>query len=260
MTGIGFARIGESKVVRRRGKLLSKGRISESAPYRVVVDYLKHELKRGRWLPGSQMPSESELVRRFGFSRMTINRAVRELQSTGLVERVRGAGTFAAQLNRVSSTLTIRDLHEEIISRGHTHKAEIQLAQEERLPRTLSEHFGLAAGTRVFHTVIVHHEDGMPLQLEDRYVNPECAPDYLAVDFTRTTPTHYLLEVAPVWEAQYSIESGLPTTREAKLLKVNPGEPCLVVTRRTANSSAPITYVRLVHPGSRYQIEGRFKP
>jgi GntR family histidine utilization transcriptional repressor len=260
MTGVELARIGKSKVIRRRGMPLRKGRISVSAPYMVVVDYLKHELKRGRWLPGSQMPSESELVRRFGFSRMTINRAVRELQSTGLVERIRGAGTFAAQLHRVSSTLTIRDLHEEITSRGHTHKAEVQLAQEEGLPRTLAEHFGLAAGTLVFHTVIVHHEDGEPLQLEDRYVNPACAPDYLAVDFTRTTPTHYLLEVAPVWEAQYSIESGLPTAREAKLLKIKPVEPCLIVTRRTANSSAPITYVRLVHPGSRYQIEGRFKP
>ncbi len=230
------------------------------APYRVVIDYLKQELARGRWTPGTQMPSESELVRRFGFSRMTINRAVRELQAAGLVRRVRGAGTFAAQLHRVSSTLTIHDLHDEIASRGHTHRAEVHLARKEQVSMALSKRFGIPVGTAVYHTVIVHHENGVPLQYEDRYVNPVCAPDYLGVDFTRTTPTHYLLEVAPVWEAQYSIEASLPTVREAKLLRIKPHEPCLTVLRRTANRSAPITYVRLVHPASRYQIEGSFKP
>jgi GntR family transcriptional regulator, histidine utilization repressor len=206
------------------------------------------------------MPSEAELVRRFGFSRMTINRAVRELQSAGLVERLRGAGTFAAQLHRVSSTLTIHDLHEEIAERGHTHHAEIHVARQEAASGEVATRFGVPKGATVYHTVIVHHENGTPLQYEDRYVNPKAAPGYLSVDFTRTTPTHYLLEVAPVWEAQYSIEAGLPTFREARALKIKRSEPCLKVTRRTANNSAPITFVRLVHPGSRYQIEGQFKP
>jgi GntR family histidine utilization transcriptional repressor len=118
----------------------------------------------------------------------------------------------------------------------------------------------MPVGAPVYHSVIVHHENEIPLQYEDRYVNPKCAPKYLAVDFTRTTPTHYLLEVAPVWEAQYSIESSLPSAREAQLLKIGRDQPCLTVVRRTANNNAPITFVRLVHPGSRYQIEGRFKP
>jgi GntR family histidine utilization transcriptional repressor len=118
----------------------------------------------------------------------------------------------------------------------------------------------LATGARVFHTLIVHHENGLPLQCEDRYVNPACAPNYLDVDFTRNTPTHYLLEVAPLWEAQYSIEASAPTAEEARLLGLAAGEPCLVIVRRTESRGVPITLARLVHPGSRYQIEGRFKP
>lgn len=231
-----------------------------TASYQTVIDYLKRNLAHGTWAPGEQMPSETELVRRFGFSRMTINRAVRELQTAGLVRRVRGAGTFVARLHRVSSTLTIRDLHEEIIERGHAHRAEVHLAREEALAPQVAERFGLPAGSRVYHTIIVHHENETPLQFEDRYVNPESAPEYLEIDFTKTTPTHYLLEVAPVWEAQYSIESGLPTAQEARLLKIKRSQPCLKVLRRTANNSAPITLVRLTHPGTRYQIEGQFKP
>ena len=230
------------------------------APYARVKKYLKDGLAAGRWAPGALMPSEAELVAVFGVSRMTVNRALRELRAEGLVDRAQGVGTFAAQLYRVSSTLTIRDLHEEIESRGHRHHAEVHLKREERAPRALAERLGLLAGAPVFHSLIVHHDNGVPLQCEDRYVNPACAPDYLSVDFTRTTPTHYLLEVAPLWEAQYTIEASVPTGREARLLGIAVADPCLVVVRRTESRGVPITLARLVHPGSRYQLEGRFSP
>jgi len=191
---------------------------------------------------------------------MTVNRALRELQSEGLVERSQGVGTFAAPLHRVSSTLTIRDLHEEIAARGHQHHATVHLQRAERAPSALAAQLGVPAGARVFHTLIVHHEDHVPLQCEDRYVNPACAPDYLDVDFTRTTPTRHLFEATALWRAQYSIEAARPTGQEARLLAIAPTDPCLIVVRRTFTRSAPITIARLVYPGSRYQLEGQFAP
>jgi len=230
------------------------------APYTRVKQYLRDELARGRWAAGELMPSEAELVSRFGVSRMTVNRALRELQADGLVVRVQGAGTYAAQLHKVSSTLTIRDLHEEIESRGHHHRAEVHLARTERAGAALAGQLGLAAGDRVFHTLIVHHEDGLPLQCEDRFVNPASAPHYLEQDYTRTTPTHYLFEATALWRAQYSIEAARPTAQEAHLLGIAADEPCLVVVRRTFSRSAPITIARLVQPGSRYSLQGEFSP
>jgi GntR family transcriptional regulator, histidine utilization repressor len=100
----------------------------------------------------------------------------------------------------------------------------------------------------------------VPLQCEDRYVNPAAAPNYLSVDFTRTTPTHHLFDVTALWRAQYSIEAARPTAEEAKLLGIRADEPCLVVVRRTFTSDAPITIARLVHPGTRYQLLGEFQP
>jgi GntR family histidine utilization transcriptional repressor len=230
------------------------------APYAQVKQYLKDALAAGRWPPGALMPSEAELVAQFGVSRMTVNRALRELQSEGLVERVQGVGTFAAQLGRVASTLMIRDLHEEIEARGHRHHAEVHITREEKATPALAQQLGLDPGAAVFHSLIVHHDNGTPLQCEDRYVNPVWAPDYLSVDFTRITPTHYLLEVAPLWEAQYTIQASTATEQEAGLLRIGARDPCLVVVRRTVSRGIPITIARLVHPGSRYQLEGRFSP
>lgn len=225
-----------------------------------VKQHLKDGLVQGRWLPGAQMPSESELVAQFGVSRMTVNRALRELQGEGLVRRVQGVGTFAAPLHPVSSTLTIRDLQEEIESRGHRHAAQVHLQRAEAAPPALAAQLGVDDGATVFHTLIVHLEDGVPLQCEDRYVNPAAAPGYLEADFTRTTPTHYLFEHTVLWRAQYTIEASRSTADEARLLAMAPGEPCLVVVRRTFSRASPITIARLVHPGSRWHLSGEFNP
>jgi GntR family histidine utilization transcriptional repressor len=206
------------------------------------------------------MPSEAELVAEFGVSRMTVNRALRELQAEGLVARTQGVGTFAAPLHGVSSTLTIRDLHEEIEARGHRHHARVHVQRAERAGAALAAQLGLDVGARVFHTLIVHHENDVPLQCEDRYVNPACAPGYLDADFTQTTPTAHLFEATALWRAQYSIEAARPTVQEAKLLAIAPDEPCLIVVRRTFTRRLPITIARLVHPGTRYQLEGQFAP
>ncbi len=233
---------------------------STRAPYARVKEFLKLGLSNGRWPPDALMPSESELVAQFGVSRMTVTRALRELQSEGLVHRVQGLGTYASHLAPVSSSLTIRDLQDEIVARGHRHHAVVHLAREQACGAELAPKLGLAVGATVFHTLIVHHENDVPLQCEDRYVNPACAPDYLQTDFSRITPTHYLLDVAPLWEAQYAIESGNATTQEARLLGIGAREPCLIIVRRTVNHNVPITLARLVHPGSRYRLEGQFTP
>jgi GntR family histidine utilization transcriptional repressor len=230
------------------------------AQFQKVKDFLVHEMEQGRYVPGARMPSEAQLVAQFEVSRMTVNRALRELHASGMVNRVQGVGTFAAPMNRLSSNLTIRDLHEEIESRGYRHHAVVHIKRAEVVTAALAPRIGLPEGAVVFHTLIVHFDNDVALQCEDRYVNPARAPKYLEVDFTKTTPTQYLLQVAPLWQAQYSIEASAPTRKEARLLGVPENEPCLVVSRRTVSRNTPITYARLVHPGGRYSLQGQFKP
>ena len=227
--------------------------------YLQVKAFIQQHISSGQWRPGDPVPSEATLMQQFGISRMTVNRALRELTAEGMVTRVQGSGTFVAELHRIASNLTIRDIQEEVVERGHVHAACVLLSQAEKAGAELAKSLGLRTGAKVFHTVLVHLENGRPIQYEDRYVNPAAAPDYLKTDFTQTTPTRHLLTEAPLTEASYSIEACLPTPEQARHLNIPPREACLAMARRTVSGGHVASVVRLVYPGSRYSFAGKFQ-
>lgn len=232
---------------------------NELPAYEQVKAWIRGHIASGAWKPGDAVPSEAALMERFAVSRMTANRALRELANEGLVTRVQGSGTRVAELHRISSRLVIRDIHEEVIERGHVHGARVLLAAEEQAGPEVAGSLGLRRGARVFHTVLVHLENGVPIQYEDRYVNPAAAPDYLRTDFSRESPTLHLLQHAPLTEASYCIEACLPTAEEAKQLAIRRSEPCLAMKRRTVSGGNVASVARLLYPGSRYSIAGEFQ-
>jgi GntR family histidine utilization transcriptional repressor len=227
--------------------------------YEQVKAFVKAQINQGVWRPGDAVPSEAALQQQFGVSRMTVNRAVKELAVEGVVTRVQGSGTVVAQLHRISSTLAVRDIHEEIVERGHAHSTTILQVVGERADAALAHTMQLRPGAKVFHSVQVHFEDGVAIQFEDRYVNPASAPHYLDVDLTQITSTHYLLKHAPLTEASYSIEAALPTAVEAKALGISASAPCLIMKRRTVSGTRVASVARLVYPGARYSFNGNFQ-
>ncbi|AMO22416.1 histidine utilization repressor [Ramlibacter solisilvae] len=231
----------------------------ERPAYEQVKDWIRKHIASGAWKPDDVVPSEAALMERFAISRMTAHRALRELAAEGLVTRVQGSGTRVAQLHRISSQLVIRDIHEEVAERGHVHSTRVLRVAEEKAGPELAESLGLRRGARVFHTVLVHLENGVPIQYEDRYVNPQAAPTYMQTDFTRESPTLHLLQHAPLTEASYSIEATLPTAEEALALGIESSEPCLAMMRRTVSGAHVASVARQLYPGTRYSFNGQFQ-
>jgi GntR family histidine utilization transcriptional repressor len=231
----------------------------EKPAYEQVKEWVRGHIASGDWKPGDPVPSEAALMDRFAVSRMTAHRALRELATEGLVTRTRGSGTRVAQLHRISSRLVIRDIHEEVAERGHVHSTRIVTVAQEKAAAAVAGSLALRAGARVFHTVLVHLENGVPIVYEDRYVNPQAAPRYLDTDFSRVSPTSHLLEHAPITEASFSIEAALPSAQEARALGIGLRDPCLVMLRRTVSGSNVASVARQVYPGSRYSFSGAFQ-
>src|ERR1700677_913589 len=228
--------------------------------YLKVKRHILDNIGSGKWAAAARVPSENEIVKSFGVSRMTANRALRELRDEGVLVRVAGGGSFVADQHAHAHPLEIRGIADEIRRRGHAHRAEIISLERIRAAAELAEDFGIAPRSELYCSVIVHFENERPIQLEDRYVLPKLAPDYLKVDFSLTTPYDYLIKVAPLQEAEHLLRAVMPDERTRKLLAMQSNEPCLLMIRRTWTAGQNASVARLYYPGSRYEMSGRFRP
>ena len=231
---------------------------TRTSPYATVKASLRQRIAQGGWRPGVRLPSERELVQEFGCARMTVHRALRELEEEGLIERRQGSGSFVAELHPISNLLRVRDIADEINERGHVHATRVCGLGAEVADSATVTAMRLRKGSAVYRVQLVHCENGVPIQLEDRCVNPALAPGLLARDFTRVTPSFVLFEHAPLTEAEQVVEAVLATREQSRLLEVAPGSALLMVSRRTVSQGTVASVARLYHPGARYRLVGRF--
>jgi GntR family histidine utilization transcriptional repressor len=157
-----------------------------------------------------------------------------------------------------SALLEIVSIAEEIRRRGGVHTSEVHRLQAEPAPAEVAKNMHLPPRSAVFHAVLVHFDRGIPVQLADRYVNPAVAPHFLEQDFTRATPSEYLLRIAPLTAVEHVIEAVLPDITTRKLLRIDGKTPCLVLHRTTWSEERVATRSRFFYPGPRYRLAGRF--
>ena len=231
---------------------------ADSTPlYQQVKDYVRGYILTGAWPVDHRVPSESELVRLSGASRMTVHRALRELKDDGWLRRVQGQGTFVADRRARLDLLEIRNIADVIRSRG-TYSCDVVLHERSQPPIDIAEELETEPGAGLFHSRLVHLLDGVPFQLEDRWVNPAAAPDYLGIDLTRQTPNEYLMRAAPLSEVEHRLEAVLPGPMEQELLGIGRHQPCLLLHRRTWSSGRVASRAWLTHPGDRFYLATRF--
>lgn len=232
---------------------------AQHAPaFKRIKAYILGRIQGGHWKEGEAIPSEQALAAEFGVSRMTANRALRELTDDQILVRVQGSGTFVAQQKYQSTLVEIRSIAEEIAARGHVHRSELHRLERVRAGEAVAGRFELAAGSPLFHSVIVHFENDLPIQVEDRFVNPSLAPDYMRLDFGKTTANEYLMRVAPLQGVRYSIEARMPPGDIAAMLQIDQQQPCLVLRRKTLSLGQVASTATLWHPANRYQFAGGF--
>ena len=239
---------------------MARAAVSPQAPYQRIRQHLLAPIQSGAWPPGHRLPSESELVARFGVARMTVGRALRELQNEGHITRAAGVGSFVAEPRPQSTLLQIASIASEIRERGHEHRCEVLVQRRERAEPEVAHALGLRAGASVFHARCLHHENGVPVQLEERWVNPKAAPQFLKQDFGVLTPSEYLVRHVAFDEIEHVVDAVRPTSEQARLLAMAADDPCLLLTRRTWHQGTPVTWVRCLHPGARYRLGSRFTP
>lgn len=238
---------------------MSEGKKARVPRYLQIKNYLLEELANGRWKEGEAVPPEQALARQFGVSRMTVNRAVRELTDEQVLIRVQGSGTYVAKRKYQATLIAIKSIADEVRDRGHVHSSRVQLLESLKAHEPLTHQFGVRPGYPLFHSTIVHLDNGLPIQFEDRWVNARLAPEYLEQDFSVTTPNEYLMKAAPLQAVTYSVEAMSATEDIAAMLEIDVSEPCLVLKRKTLSQGEVASIATMWYPGSRYQLAGEFQ-
>ncbi len=230
------------------------------APYERVKQHILTGIRKGEWAAGGRLPSEHELVERLGVSRMTIHRALRELSAEGLLSRIQGVGTFLLPPQTRSEAFKVQDIADEIVARGHAHRSKVVTLEAVQASDDLAESFNMRPGSKIFHSVVVHYEDGLPVQLEERYVSPAAAPEYTAQNFKKRSTGGYLLDLGHPSEIDHMVYAIAPDKRTQRLLDIDANEPCLLLVRGALGADgSPHSKSRFTYPGSRYSLGSHYK-
>jgi len=236
------------------------GKESQTPLYLEIKNSIASAIRAGQLRPGDRVPSEAELVESFGVSRMTANRALREMQAAGLLVHEAGKGSFVAPLRPIGQMIEIRNIADEVRDRGHHYRARVIEQLSAPAVGRLAGIFGVRQGTELYHTRIVHHENEFPIQFEDRHVLASAVPGYIEQDFEKLTPSEYLTRVAPLERVEHHLRAVMPDKPLRQLLAVGQNTPVLEMTRRTWSAAIVASYAILVHPADRFELSAVFEP
>lgn len=222
--------------------------------YQQIKQFIGDAIRNQQYAPGDKIPTEAELVEQFGVSRMTVNKALRDLVQEGLLVRYPGLGTFVSPPKAESPLAEVRNIAEEVRARGHQYTSQVLELNEQTASETVAMQLGIPLHSRVFHSLIVHLENQLPIQLEERYIAASVLPNYLQQDFTQKTPNQYLSEQYTLTSMEHIVEAVLPNKHAQHYLKLDAHLPCLQVSRRTWSGERLISFAVLTHPGDRYKL------
>ncbi len=222
--------------------------------YKQVKDYVVGKIQSNEWPPHFQIPSEHTFVRNMQISRMTIHRALRELTQDGYLERIQGVGTFVAENHRPKAAMEMKEIDLLIRERGSSYKCDVHFLQSEPITLEYAGLMDLQEGDPIFRSYFVHRENGTPVMLEDRYVNPSLAPDFLQVDFSARTADTYFRSSFSKLSHDHELQAVMSTPEAHHFLELEQPVPCIQVSRKSWSGNRVLSVARYLYPGHRHQM------
>jgi GntR family histidine utilization transcriptional repressor len=238
-----------------------KDEAAEAMPrYGEIRRELERAIVSGEWPPGHRVPSEQELLKHYGCSRMTVNKALSALAAAGLIVRRRRSGSFVAAPVTEENVLQVRPVEEDVRRYNKEYRLQVTQRTARKANKRDAGRLAVAAGAPVLALTCVHFADERPFALEDRLINLTAVPSARAQTFDNMSPGHWLLTKVPWSEAEHHIRAVNADAAMAAALGIDVHDACLVVERRTINAGQSITHVILSYPGERYALVARFNP
>lgn len=226
--------------------------------YHQLSELLLGQILDGRLQPRDAIPTERELVDTHAVSRITVRRAISELESRGFVQREQGRGTFVRppQVHRLASRLT--SFSEEIAARGMVPGAQLLSFRREPAPGRVAHELQLESGAPVWMIERLRLADSEAIVVNVSYLSLPGNTQLTEEEICAEVSLWALLasKGIPMVEATRTIEATAAGEREAELLDVKVGSPLLLVEGIVyTQGSLPVEFYQIIGRADRYKYE-----
>jgi GntR family transcriptional regulator len=221
--------------------------------YEQIAEFLVELIESGPLPVGARVPSERDLAKLVGVSRMTARAALSSLVQRGLLDRGVGRGTFVARAKLEHDLGHLTGFTEMIRRQGHAPQARIRALHELSAPEKVAQELGLEAGDPVFRIERLRFADDEPLTLEDSWLPAERFPGLL--DHDMRDSIYELMrdayDAVPV-RAVERLEPVLAEEHQARALGIEVGAPLMQISRVAFTADGtPVEFARDHHRGDR---------
>ena len=234
--------------------------VKRTIGYRDVKAIILRRIQTKEWPVGALSPNEKDLATEFKCARATVNRAMRELAESGLIDRKRKAGSRVSPMPKRRATIDIPLIRTEVETRGKVYGYKLVRRSVCDAPKWLLKKLGLEQTTGVLRLQCIHYADGVPFQFEDRWINTKAIPGVENADFTNIGPNEWLIREVPISDAEFTFYATAASSSLARFLSLSKGDAIFTAERVTWLENQPVTFARMsftqdyrmtVHSGNR---------
>jgi GntR family histidine utilization transcriptional repressor len=203
---------------------------------------IEQRIFSNQWPPGYRIPIEQELMKQFGCSRMTVNKALSSLVEAGFLDRRRKAGTFVVYPSGHYASLHIPDIRKAVLEAGFPYR--YHAVSIERRPADADDQKLLLCreDCEILEVRSLHYAALRCFAFERRRISLAVAPEAADIDFTRIPPSIWLLTHVPWSNAEHEIDAVGLAPDVAAAMALPEGSPGLRLGRRTWGAAGTITH------------------
>lgn len=226
--------------------------------YQQLEDILYTKISAGEWAPGERIPSENELNRIYGLSRMTVRGVLTKLTSEGVLVRVAGKGTYVAPSKISAVSPAYKGIREQLEALGFNTTTQLISLDRASAPNRVRERLRLGSDDEVYAIVRLRSVDGKPLSLHRSFVPAKLAPlldrhDVVNEQLCKVLERHYQL---PMKNVEEDLEAVAVEAADAKQLGLRRGDPALRLTDVISDKAGTVfEYSTIVFRGDTMRLK-----
>ena len=225
--------------------------------YVQLEEILRAKIAGGEWKADERIPSENELNRIYGLSRMTARGVLTKLVADGLLVRVPGKGTYVAPAKIDAISPAYRGMREQLEAMGFETSTTVLEAGVVEPSSTVRRKLGLGPGQKVCAVPRLRSVRGEPISLHRSYVPTHLAPgleqrDTATEQLCVVLERDYALAMRHVTE---HLEATPARAEESALLGMQPGAPVLLLEDVISDAHGTVfEYSEIVFRGDKIRI------